>query len=479
MEHIIYASILVLVIGLCCYLWFNEHRRVCKVVEEKEKIEVEERRMFDFLHGLGEELLEDSSPSRMHRYIVNGVTEVVNASAGILYLVDWQCAKIVPVSQTAKTAPILPLPPDLRGKESTEEGGKKYRSFIRLTLLEEKQGLIGAALQKSEVLVIDDLFDYFCGNDVSEHFHKNVSIMAVPLIYAHKKIGVLAVTRANGVPFSRNDREVFASVTEQSSFALGSAVIHAEAHEKRRLESELARASEIQRILLPKTNPELSDYGLAATYRPARHVSGDYYDYIKVDDDHYGVAIADVCGKGISAALIMAMCRSSLRSNYQGHFDPAPVLHQVNDAIYPDIREDMFVSFMYLILERNSNNIAIANAGHEPPLIRRAKTGLVEVPEVPGLAVGVDKGSVFQRVVQNHTLTLEPGDILLLYTDGIIEAVNRKGDEFGLEKFMESFQQSKGTTADEILNSIMKDLESFTTGTQATDDITLIAIEKR
>jgi sigma-B regulation protein RsbU (phosphoserine phosphatase) len=287
------------------------------------------------------------------------------------------------------------------------------------------------------------------------------------------------VTRSGSKQFTANDRDVFASVTEQSSYALGSAIIHAEVHEKRRLEAELSQASEIQRILLPKSDPELSDYRMAATYRPARHVSGDYYDYVKVDEDHYGVAIADVCGKGIAASLIMAMCRSSLRSNCRGNLDPASVLHRVNKSIYPDIREDMFVSFLYLILERGSETLSIANAGHEPPLIRRSKNGEVEVCKVPGLAVGVDKGPVFERVVKDQELNLEIGDILILYTDGLIEAMDRNGEEFGFEQFQECFKNASGTTADEVLDSIMKELESFTAGTSATDDITLIAVEKR
>lgn len=478
MEHLIYASIILGGIGLFFYLWNNEHRTVRKVVKEKEEIEIEERRMIDFLHGLGEALIEDSSPSRMHLYIVNGVTNVVDANGGILYLVDNQFDKLVPVAQTSETTPVLPLPAELNGKEDSDEGSRKYRSFIRLSPLKKEQGLIGQTLSESKLQDVENLEEYF-GDEASGHFHSGVSLLAAPLVYAHKKIGVLAVSRAGSAPFSQNDKEVFASVTEQSSYALGSAIIHAEAHEKRRLESELAQASEIQRILLPKENPELSDYRMAATYRAARHVSGDYYDYVKVDEDHYGVAIADVCGKGIAASLIMAMCRSSLRSNSSGNLRPAPVLHGVNKSIFPDIREDMFVSFLYLILERGSETISIANAGHEPPLIRRSKTGDVEECEVPGLAVGVDKGEVFQRVVKNHELTLRKGDILLLYTDGLIEALNREGEEYGLDRFLETFKTAEGTSADDILDTIMKDIESFCEGTNATDDITLIAVEKR
>ena len=480
MEHLIYASIIILGLALFLYLWNNEHRAVRQVQKEKEEFEIEDHRMFDFLHGLGEALIEDSSPAHMHRYITGGVTEVVGANAGILYLIDNEGDRIVPVAQTERTAPILPFPPELR-KADLEDGllRRKYRSLIRLTPMEMGQGLIGVIVGRNSVLSIEDLNEYFTGEDRSERYHSGTALLGTTLVYANRKIGAIAVTREGGKPFNQHDKDVFASVAEQCSYALGSAIIHAEAHEKRRLEQELAQASEIQRILLPKKNPELSDFSLAATYRPARHVSGDYYDYVKIDQDHYGVAIADVCGKGIAASLIMAMCRSSLRSHAKENLSPSGVLHKVNASIFPDIREDMFVSFLYLILERNSNIVSISNAGHEPPLLRKASTGKVTENEVPGMAVGVDKGGVFSRIVKDHQIELEDGDILLLYTDGLIEALNTDGEEFGFDRFVTAFETAEGKSAEAVLDSVISEIEEFSKGTNATDDITLIAVEKR
>ena len=477
MEHLVYASVILGGIALFAFLWNQEHNMLRRVSREKEEIEIEEHRMFDFLHGLGVELQNDSSPPNMHRYIVNGVPTVVDGDAAVLYLVDDREDLIIPVSLSEKTTPILRVPEELRKLSDREEASHKYRAHIRLTPLKPGDGIIGRALKCGSVFRIDNLGDYL--EPSSNYFHDKVSLLAAPLIYANKKIGVIAVTRNGGIPFNSNDRDVFGSVTEQCSFALGSAIIHAEAFEKRRLERELAQASEIQRILLPKSNPELSDYRLAATYRAARHVSGDYYDYVKVDGDHYGVAIADVCGKGIAASLIVAMCRAALRSNCGDNLSPSSVLHHVNSSIFPDIREDMFVSFLYLILERGSDVIRFASAGHEPPYIRRIDSGKLEAVESSGLAVGVDKGSVFERAVKDHQFTMEPGDILILYTDGLIEALNREGEEYGIERFEKSLEDAEGLSAPEILDSILSDNEKFTKGTHAVDDITLIALEKR
>ena len=142
----------------------------------------------------------------------------------------------------------------------------------------------------------------------------------------------------------------------------------------------------------------------------------------------YGIAIGDVCGNGIAASLIMAMCRSNLRSRAPENLSPASVLHSVNGSIFPDIREDMFVSLLYLILERGSNEVTMARAGHEPPILYRRATGKTEVVETSGLAAGIDEGPVFKRAVKDFRFKMESGDILVLYTDGLIESENKLGD---------------------------------------------------
>jgi sigma-B regulation protein RsbU (phosphoserine phosphatase) len=306
-----------------------------------------------------------------------------------------------------------------------------------------------------------------------------VRLLATPLVYARRAVGILVVTRRGGGDFTRNDGEVFASIAEQSAFALGSALVHQEAAEKRRFERELNQASEIQRVLLPRSAPELSDYEIAAEYKAARHVSGDYYDYVRVDDDRYGIAIGDVCGKGIAASLIMAMCRSNLRSRAPENLSPASVLHSVNHSIFPDIREDMFVSLLYLILERGSREVTMARAGHEPPVIYRKATGTTEIIETSGLAAGIDEGPVFKRSVKDYRFRMDSGDILLLYTDGVIECENPAGDEFGIDRLCALLVEHHERSSQEIVNAVIAEVARFTAGAPQSDDITLIAIEKR
>jgi sigma-B regulation protein RsbU (phosphoserine phosphatase) len=151
----------------------------------------------------------------------------------------------------------------------------------------------------------------------------------------------------------------------------------------------------------------------------------------------------------------------------------------VNHSIFPDIREDMFVSLLYLIVERGSREVTMARAGHEPPVIYRKATGTTEIIETSGLAAGIDEGPVFKRSVKDYRFRMESGDILLLYTDGVIECENPDGDEFGIERLCQVLVENHERSSQELVNAIMADLRTFAAGGAQSDDITLIAIEKR
>jgi len=479
MHHLIYGVILLVAGGIFAFSLIRKHRALANARREQEEIEVEEQRMFEFLHGLGESLQEDNSRGNLHRYIVEGVTKVVGAESGILYVFDHPKRSLVPIYQTGKTIPVIPLPSELLAVKSPEESERQLRNFVRLSSLKAGDSFVGNAFQNNCVISVEDMTEHPLFEGHSNPFQSGVSLLVAPLVYGQKKLGVLAVAHSGEKSFSSNARDVFESVTEQSAFALGTAIIHADSHEKQLLERELKQASEIQMVLLPRESPQLSDFDVAACYRPARLVSGDYYDYIKIDDDHYGVAIGDVCGKGIAASLIMAMCRSLLRSSSVGNLSPAAVLDIVNQSIFPDIKQDMFVSLLYLILERGSHNITLARAGHEPPLLLRSASGEVETIEPQGLAAGIDRGNVFRRVVKDFRFTMEPGDILTLYTDGLIEATNPSGDEFGIEGLTKLISGSADKSPREIVDFVEESVSAFSDGSVQNDDITLIAVKKR
>jgi sigma-B regulation protein RsbU (phosphoserine phosphatase) len=255
--------------------------------------------------------------------------------------------------------------------------------------------------------------------------------------------------------------------------------VHLEANEKRSLENELRTAREVQRILLPQQNPWIEGYRVAGTNTPARIISGDYYDCIDLGEKRWGLVIADVSGKGVAAGLLMAMCRSVLRCVAMGETSPAKVLALVNRQLFPDIREDMFISMAYLILDGDSGHAVMARAGHDPAFWFHKETGEVTQIKPSGLAVGIDEGDVFERVTKDYAFQIEQGDCLLLHTDGVKEALNSDEEEFGLDRMRSTFLQSSPLGAEAVLQQMLRGLKEFTGDAPQMDDITMIALEKR
>jgi sigma-B regulation protein RsbU (phosphoserine phosphatase) len=475
-----FVDILIIAFGLLAgALFIDQRRRLRALRREHEEIEGEEMRLFDFLHGLGDALQTDSTEKNMNRFIVRGAVKVVAARGGCLYLLDKGGNDVVPAFRTPECAPLFPLATDLIDEAIANP--RKLESYLSLESRPKEDGLLGKCLAGGKPSVIPDLEAEFPLPRIATAANgAKTPVMLAPLAYAGKEIGVLAVTgKSNGDEFSTNDFEVFKSVAEQSSVALGSALIHQRAHEKQQLDQEIKNASEIQKILLPFSPPKLEDFVVSAVNYPAKIVSGDYYDYIPIDADHYGIVIGDVSGKGIPASLIMAMCRSLVRVKAVSARSPAAVLASVNRFIFSDIREDMFVTLAYAILEKDSNRVTLARAGHDLPLLYRKSDHSIEAIQQPGLAVGIDAGEVFERVTRDNSFEMLSGDTLLLYTDGATEAIDRNGVEFGLGAIETALRESAKDGAAAVIDRISGDLRRFLGDIPQNDDITLIALQKR
>jgi len=456
-------------------------RKQRKLIEElkraREELQAQENRVFDFLHGLGEAFSGDLRSSDLYRLIVEGATRIIDAQGGALYLVDRTGKFLVPSFISKSCPPLLDIPPSI--SQQSLNSPVALESYVRLHTVKPGEGLLGAVWERREPLFLSSKDSDPRLEGLRRSALELDSIMIGPLIYADQNLGVLAV--ANGpmsAAFSSSDFVVFQSIVEQSAFALYNAVIYSEAGDKRRIDRDLEVAHDIQRILLPNAAPAIDGFEIAGLNIPASQVSGDYYDYIPLGGDRIGIAIADVSGKGIAASLIMAMCRSVLRSVARSSQSAAAVLHEVNRQVYPDIREDMFISMAYVIAQKGSDELVLARAGHDAPLHFRASDQMVTRINPPGMALGIDSGSVFNRVTSDFRVRLEAGDCLILYTDGVTEALDVDGLEFGISKLIEAVQASSPNGAAAILSRVTSDLKSFVGGHHQNDDITLIAIRK-
>ena len=455
------------------YVYRRQREMIVALRRAREKIQLEETRVFDFLHGLGAALSDTSKPSDLHVLIVEGALRILGAHGGALYLTDRPSEALRPAFATRNCPPFFEVPAAVQ-----QEPGFSWSSHVRLHAVSSGEGTLGAVWRDREPLLLRGVDNRLAALRASPL--QVTSAMLCPLNYGEQNLGVLAIARGpESEPFQSAEFQIFKAIAEQSAFALYNAIIFSEAAEKRRLDQDLAVAHEIQRILLPANAPDIEGFQIAAINVPAKQVSGDYYDYIRVDDAHCGIAIADVSGKGVPASLIMAMCRSVLQSHAAGQLSPANALRVVNAQLFPDIKEDMFISMAYAIIERGSPVVTLSRAGHDAPLLYCARDGSVSKINPPGMALGIDSGGVFNRVTSDFSLTLEPNDCLVLYTDGVTEALDAAGDEFGMPNLIKAIQASAADGAAGIITKLTDDLRTFVGSYPQHDDITLIVIRKK
>ena len=456
---------------------YLQAQRIRRLERSHEEIQVEETLVFDFLHGLGEAFRESIRPQELHRLIVEGATRILDAQGGALYVSDRTGAKLTPAFISKGCPPLVDIPPNILQQAAATPTA--LERFLRLHTVAPDEGLIGRVWQTGQSVYLSEFSDAPELAKLRSSAFGTRSVMAAALRYGNQDLGVLALANGPmGVPFSQGDFVVFKSLAEQSAFALYNAIIYSMANEKKRLDHDLEIARDIQRILLPSEAPAIDGFQISGINVPARQVSGDYFDYIRVDNERLGVAIADVSGKGVPASLIMAICRSVLRAEAARNPSPADVLRKVNRQLYPDIKEDMFISMAYLILDHHRDSITLARAGHDAPLLYKQQSQTVTPVKSPGMVVGIDSGNVFDRLTVDFAISLERDDCLVLYTDGVTETLNAEGDEFGLDRVIQTVRARANDGAQAIVKKIIQDVRDFTGSLPQNDDITLIAIRK-
>jgi sigma-B regulation protein RsbU (phosphoserine phosphatase) len=274
--YLLIALMAISIFGLLGVLQ-RQRRSIEELRRAREEIQLEENRVFDFLHGLGEAFSEDLRSSDLHRLIVEGAMRILDAHGGSLYLVDRSGKMLVPSYISKGCPPLVEVPSQILQQSASSPGA--LESFLRLHTVKLGEGLLGAVWERKEPLFLSSRDADPRLEGLKHSALEMDSVMMAPLVYGNQNLGVLAV--ANGpmsTPFSPSDFVVFQSIVEQSAFALYNAVVYSEASEKRRIDRDLNVARDIQRILLPNRSPEIEGFEIAGLNVPASHVSGDYSD---------------------------------------------------------------------------------------------------------------------------------------------------------------------------------------------------------
>ena len=248
--------------------------------------------------------------------------------------------------------------------------------------------------------------------------------------------------------------------------------------ETERFKHEVEIAQRIQTILLPKSLPQIPGYQISGFYRAARLVGGDYYDFVRMAGGRWGFILADVAGKGVGASLIMVMTRTLVNVEAPFTEDPKDLLTTLHNELVGEIPEDMFVTAVVGVLEPKEGRLKLASAGHNPPVFwRRGKAVLLEM-EGAVLGLPLLTPEQYSEAMEVKELLLEPGDLLVAYTDGVTEAMNARGEQFGEERLLAVVQEAGAGSAEAVKEAILDALEEFTRGAEQSDDITLLIVKK-
>jgi hypothetical protein len=246
--------------------------------------------------------------------------------------------------------------------------------------------------------------------------------------------------------------------------------------ERQRLKKELDVARLVQMSFLPKDNPVLAGIDVASTCIPAFEVGGDYYDFINLGENKLGIIIGDVSGKGTQAAFYMTLTKGFLKALAKQTDSPAEVLTKMNELFYENVERGRFISMIYAIVDLNKKIIRIARAGHNP-IILQNESGRIDLISPNGLALGLEKGNLFAKVITEHVEALTSGKAFIFYTDGFTEAVNKKGEEYGLEKMCDIVRLKKLVSAKDLQDKLLEDVNKFIGKANQHDDMTMVVLK--
>jgi sigma-B regulation protein RsbU (phosphoserine phosphatase) len=301
------------------------------------------------------------------------------------------------------------------------------------------------------------------------------AFLLIPLVHRGNMAGVLLLSeKITKTGYTTEEMTILSVLSNQAAIALENARLHQEMLEKQRMEEELGFARDIQRNLLPRHCPSGERFELAGYNLPSKEVGGDYYDFIPLDEKKIGIAIGDIAGKGIPAALLMSNLQAALRISAIRAHNTHEVVRQVNIHISQTTSSEKFATFFYGVLNTQNLSFEYTNAGHNYPILCRNGEKQMMLKE-GGVIIGVMEGALYDT----KRIRLRKGDSLVLYTDGITEALNSHDEEFGEHRLLRATERAAHLSAQEILDFILEEVIDFTNGFLQSDDLTLVVLKAK
>jgi sigma-B regulation protein RsbU (phosphoserine phosphatase) len=331
------------------------------------------------------------------------------------------------------------------------------------------EGLVGWVIETGEAIYVPDTKE---NSRYIEARPETRSELVVPILADGRIIGAFNVESDAVDAYSKDDVQFLTVFASQAAVSIERARLYKETLMNRRLEEQLSIARMIQQTFLPNQNPTVAGFDIAGKNVPSQEVGGDYYDFIDIVENQTGIAIADVSGKGMPASLIMAAYRASLIAEIRNNYAIRTILQKVNRLLCESLNGGRFVTAVYAVLDTKNRILTFSNAGHNPPLIIRRDNSFQELRE-GGLALGILPESEYEE----RPVYIESGDIVVLHTDGVNEAVNASGQQFGEKRIIDTLIANRDRSAGELVHLLIDSVISFSSENEELDDITVIVIK--
>ena len=472
-----------LIIGISLYFFQRRESRksAASLKDKNARLEQEKKIVVEFMHNLAVAIGEGVPRKELYQRIAHTAVITTGAMSACIYE-KTKSGRLQGVAVEGL------FPPQRAIKQSKLKEGESRARFLETVLtsetLEEGEGIVGQVAKTGKPVLVED-----ANLDPRVVLHKDDSLKSKSLVYAplihdDRCYGVLVVANpTNGSSFSQMDFSLISSLAEQAALAIKNSDAMNLRLEKSRIDSDLHLASEVQELFLTHQFPAYKGIELDAQYLPSAQVGGDFYDFYKLSSTKFGVCVADVSGKGVPASLLMAICQTNLRHFVHKSSQPSVILKNLNQQLEQRIRQDMFITLFFAIVDTKNKKITYSRAGHEPGLILKATTddkngSRVEELRGGGMAVGMVPCEIFDEMIEDHETNFENGDCLFLYTDGVTEATNDEGTEFGI-KNLENFVTTNSSLSPKKINrKLISKLDSFSSTQFERDDITLLTIKK-
>jgi sigma-B regulation protein RsbU (phosphoserine phosphatase) len=422
-------------------------------------------------HRITTQLKSTYDLSRLYEITMDSLLGNLGAESGAIYVAPKGSTELLPVMVHG------PFPPPFLMREIGLGKSQEARAAIEYTPVPMGVGVLGKVGASGVPLYLYDRAEIAARYTWPTDGIEVHSTIALPLRSPEGINGVVQlVNRLDGAPFSEEDLRFMSLIVEQAGLAIYNARLHKDIVLQQRNEEQLKIAQEIQLRLIPSDLPRIPGLSIGAEYRAAQEVGGDYFNFYRIDHDHLGIVVLDVAGKGVPGALLMAITGTLLKMATARSNSPAWVLNEVNAALSNEMRKGLYVTATYGVLRLSTLQFTLVSAGHPDIIVVRDRDLSCEKHKPRGAAIGLLRPNRFRTVMEQETIQLDVGDALLLYTDGVIEAMNDRDEQFGEERLCETAKAHSREGARRMAAEIVKAVTTHAGSTPQYDDITVVTL---